>query len=162
MIVTILGNGPSRERWDGSGDVKIGCHWGDEVDFICTNHHDQGWMPTPTIMGVQKRPQISPNTPIDRASFDWTEDGWAERLQVHELLVAAPKGRYWDTGSIAVIWALHTYPEANIHLWGFDSLWSLRYESSSETTLKDSDWNTWGAQKRWMLYHPRIRVCGRQ
>lgn len=159
MNITILGNGPSRNRWDGVGDIVIGCHWGDGVDYLCTNHPEQGWSPTPTIQSVTRRPQMNPATPVAKAMFEWGEDGLVERIQVHGLLVALPRGRYWDTGTVAVLWALYTYPTAAIDLWGFDSLWSSHYETISESNPQVS-WNTWGAQKQWMRFHPRIRVCG--
>ena len=160
MNVTILGNGPSRERWDGSGDIIIGCHGGEGVDYLCTIHPEQGWQPIPTIQGVTKRIDVNPHTPLGRANFEWGEDQHVDRIQVDGLLVALPKGRSWDTGSVAVLWALYTYRTAQINLWGFDSLWSSQYTTVSENVYGKTSWNTWGGPKRWMRHHPRIRVCG--
>ena len=160
MNVTILGNGPSRDKWDGVGDVVIGCHGGESVDYLCTNHPDRGWQPIPTIQSITRRPEMNPETPVAKANFSWGENGSVKRIQVHGLLVALPKGRWWDTGTVAVIWALYTYPKAQIHLWGFDSLWSTVYEHALESENPERNWVTSSGQKQWMWNHPRIKVCG--
>lgn len=161
MIVTILGNGPSRNRWDSVGDIVIGCHGGEGVDYLCTLHPEQGWSPTPTIIGVRQRPQINPETPLALANFSWNLDGRVDRVQVHGLLVALPAGQNWDTGTVAILWALYTYPKAQINLWGFDRLWSSQYESISESNLDARSWGRWSGYDQRIEGHPRIQVCGR-
>ena len=161
MNITILGNGPSRDEWDGVGDIVIGCHWGDGVDYLCTNHPNHGWQPIPTIIGLTRQPDVEPHTPISEARFNW-KDGRVARIEVSGLLVALPRGRYWDTGTVAVLWALHTYPKDDIYLWGFDSLWSDEYINPTYPNHGNvtSGSSKWKGHKQWMLRHPRIRVCG--
>ena len=162
MIVTILGNGPSRERWDGSGDVKISCNLELEgVDFVASCHATSfSWMQTPTIHKITRWPRCCPTIHEPPATVKRVEGRnphyWkVGNLVVHKLCVYASQKMDLDSGDVAIIWARHTYPQATIHLWGFDSLWGNLHN----ITYNDTMWHKSKTSKHWPDYS-WIKVCG--
>lgn len=141
MIINIIGNGPSRDQYTPDDNLTITCHFKDfDADMIATMHmEDYGWQPLPTISTITKRISTAdyrmhyPEELVyDKPFKHFTDKYYSEEytfrnIAVHGLNVFLPVNHKFNSGAVAILWALYTHPEAQIRCWGFDHQWTDKY-----------------------------------
>lgn len=130
--INIVGNGPSRELWDGTGR-SIGANHATDTDMVVIVDR---W-PIGKIMMDKWRPKA----PIILGPAAWDEarscNVW-KRLKIHGVVNSYSPDV--NAGQCGTVWALRT--RFDVHLWGFDSLWT-----GKRTTSTDSVWAEWKGGK---------------
>lgn len=126
--VDIVGNGPSRKLWEPrEGIFSIGCNEATDTDIVAL--HDEKFL-TMTVAGTFKaqKPLILGGDAFAKLNeFPRTKRRW--RVVGH---IDRPESQVkpMNSGQDATLWALRLGYD-DVHLWGFDSLWTGQRTSSS-------------------------------
>lgn len=125
MEIDILGNGPSLELWEDSGRTKIGCNAYQGADFCAVMDKN------PLAMMHSKRVKQKAPLILGYAAWELTRNlNLQGRVDVHGVVQKKGNKKVRNAGQVAILWALRT-GFSPLHLWGFDSLWTGRRDSSS-------------------------------
>lgn len=117
MLVNIVGNGPSRELWDGSG-WSIGCNIATDTDVVCV------WdkRPLDMVMAGKWKPAAPLLLGPNAWEYQMQVNVW-KRAQIVGMVEKHKGGYVRNAGQAAVLWVLRM-GFRDIHLWGFDSIWT--------------------------------------
>jgi len=135
FLVSIVGNGPSRSLWDGAG-MSIGCNCAEDTRLLCITDK---WL----IYKVMDR-ELRPKAPLILGPGAWREARNCNIWNKVSLVGCITKadGMDLNAGQTAALWAYRVYSGCELHLWGFDSMWT-----GERTTKTDDEWAAWKSAK---------------
>jgi hypothetical protein len=130
-MIHIIGSGPSRAMYSPQEGLVISINFPYLNSTMLASNHLQsyGWQPYPTITGISywDAYEDNMNYPGHKVAVPGLNKYTWDKVYVQGLNVFMPEhpsiAFMADSGAVAIIWALHTYPNELIHLWGFDSIW---------------------------------------
>lgn len=122
--------------WGGES-ISIGCNCATDTDLLCICDK---WLIS-KIMDREFRPKkrliLGPSAEAEARCCNIWNMGARVRGGISHR-----EGYNLNAGQTAALWAYDVYPGCELHLWGFDSLWT-----GERTTQTDTEWKEWKSAK---------------
>lgn len=133
--VDIVGNGMSRDFWrKDPGRIAVGCNYSPDTDLICV--YDRA--PLHSLQAPDHPFESDQPLILGPNAFDTSKNlPKIHRQRKIVGLVHREPRKVKNAGQAAVLWALRI-GFREVHLWGFDSLFSNTRKSYSDQPITDS------------------------